>query len=76
MGPRNFGIHLKDHDNEKESTWSSARACWTCRRVLKALREVKFQGMISIEYEASADEPTEDVRACIQVFKDSVKKLS
>jgi hypothetical protein len=44
--------------------------------VLKALREVQFQGMISIEYEASADEPTEDVRACIQVFKDSVKKLS
>ena len=42
--------------------------------VLAALREVKFKGMISIEYEANADEPTEDVKACVAVFKEAAKK--
>ena len=76
MGPRNFGVHLKDNDNEKDVNVVFGKGVLDVPAVLKALREVKFQGMISIEYEASADEPTEDVRACIQVFKDSVKKLS
>ncbi len=76
MGPRNFGLHLKDNDNEKDVNVVFGKGVLDVPAVLKALREVKFQGMISIEYEASADEPTEDVRACIQVFKDSVKKLS
>ena len=44
--------------------------------LLKALREVKFQGMISIEYEAKEEEPTDDVRLDIQVVKDAVKKLA
>jgi hypothetical protein len=39
------------------------------------LRDLHFKGMISIEYEANADEPTADVKACIEVFKQSVKKL-
>ena len=76
MGARNFGVHLKDHDNEKDVNVVFGKGVLDVPAVLKALREVKFQGMISIEYEASADEPTEDVQACIQVFKDSVKKLS
>ena len=31
--------------------------------------------MISIEYEAKEEEPTEDVRADIVAFKDAVKKI-
>ena len=76
MGARNFGIHLKDNDNDKDVNVVFGKGVLDVPAVLKALREVKFQGMISIEYEANADEPTDDVRACIQVFKDSVKKLS
>ena len=44
--------------------------------VLRACRDVRFEGMVSIEYEAKAEEPTADVKACIEVFKQSVKKLA
>lgn len=44
--------------------------------LLKALRDVKFKGLISIEYEANEDEPTADVREDLQAVKDAVKKLA
>jgi sugar phosphate isomerase/epimerase len=44
--------------------------------VLKALRDVKFHGLISIEYEHNPKDPSPDVRACVDVVKESVKKLT
>jgi inosose dehydratase len=44
--------------------------------VLRALREVKFQGYIAVEYEANPENPVPDVRACLDVFRDAVRKLS
>jgi len=73
MGKRNFGMHLKDHDNKRHTDVIYGEAALDVPAVLKALREVKFPGMISIEYEANPDEPTEDVAACIGVFKKAVK---
>ncbi len=75
MGPRNFGLHLKDHDNEKKTDVICGKGVLDVPGVLKALRDVKFQGLISIEYEANPAEPTEDVKACVQVVADAVKKL-
>jgi sugar phosphate isomerase/epimerase len=43
--------------------------------LLKALKDVNFKGSLSIEYEAKADEPTEDVKACVEVVKDAAKKV-
>ena len=62
----------------RRPTSSSARtaASSTWSALLKALREVKFKGHLSIEYEANPEEPTEDVAACVEVFKESVKKLA
>jgi sugar phosphate isomerase/epimerase len=74
MGKRNFGMHLKDHDNEKHTDVVIGKGALDVPAVIEALREVKFAGMISIEYEASPEEPTEDVKACVQVFKDAVRK--
>jgi sugar phosphate isomerase/epimerase len=74
MGARNFGMHLKDHDNKRQTDVIYGKGVLDVPAVIAALREVKFQGLISIEYEASADEPTKDVQACVQVFKDAVKK--
>lgn len=78
MGARNFGIHLKDHDNKRKTDviYGKDGGVLDVLSVLKALREVKFTGSISIEYEASENEPTADVKACIDVFKEAVKKLS
>jgi len=76
MGARNFGMHLKDHDNKKREDVIYGQGVLDVTGVLKALRDVKFKGYIAIEYEAKPDEPSEDIRACLEVFRESVKKLS
>ena len=74
MGKRNFGIHLKDHDNKRKTDVVIGKGALDVPSVIKALREVKFNGLISIEYEANPDNPSPDVKACVQVFKDAAKK--
>jgi sugar phosphate isomerase/epimerase len=78
MGARNFGLHLKDHDNKRKTdvVFGKDGGVLDMVALLKALREVKFKGHLSIEYEAKEDEPTQDVAACVEVFKESVKKLA
>ena len=48
MGKRNFGIHLKDHDNKQQTDVIYGRngGVLDVQAVLKALREVKFAGHI------------------------------
>jgi sugar phosphate isomerase/epimerase len=74
MGKRNFGIHLKDNDNKRDTNVVFGKGVLDVPAVLAALKEVKFNGLISIEYEANPKEPTADVKACVQVIKESVKK--
>jgi inosose dehydratase len=74
MGKRNFGLHLKDHDNEKKHDVVIGKGALDVPALVKALRDVKFDGMISIEYEHNADEPTKDVAACVEVFRAAAKK--
>lgn len=76
MGNRNFGLHLKDHDNKRRTDVVFGRGVLDVPAVLRALREVKFQGYISIEYEANPNNPTADIRACLDVFRESVRKIS
>jgi sugar phosphate isomerase/epimerase len=75
MDGRNFGMHLKDHDNKKDTDVPYGKGALDVPAVLKALREVKFKSLISIEYEAKPDDPTGDVKECLQAFQDAVKKL-
>ena len=49
MGNRNFGLHLKDHDNARQTDVVFGRGVLNVQSVLRALREVKFQGYIAIE---------------------------
>jgi sugar phosphate isomerase/epimerase len=78
MGGRNFGMHLKDHDNERKTDVIFGKGALDVPAVLAALTEgrMKFQGYLSIEYEANPGEPTADVRACVQVFKEAAAKLA
>lgn len=76
MGARNFGMHLKDHDNKRRTDVVFGRGVLDVPAVLRALREVKFQGYIAIEYEANPANPTADVRACLDVFRDAVRKIA
>ena len=76
MGARNFGLHLKDHDNKTRTDVVFGRGVLNVPNVLRALREVKFAGYIAIEFEANPKNPTPDVRGCLEVFRDSVRKLT
>jgi len=76
MGARNFGLHLKDHDNKTRTDVVFGRGVLNVPDVLRALREVKFGGYIAIEYEANPNNPTADVRGCLDVFREAARKLS
>jgi sugar phosphate isomerase/epimerase len=75
MGDRNFGIHLKDHDNKRHTDVVFGKGKLDVPGVLAALKDVKFTGLISIEYEASPEEPSADVQACLEVLKEAVRKV-
>jgi inosose dehydratase len=76
MASRNFGLHLKDHDNKRRTDVVFGRGALDVPGILRALREVKFAGYIAIEYEANPANPTPDVRACLDVFRDAVRKMT
>jgi sugar phosphate isomerase/epimerase len=76
MGPRNFGLHLKDHDNQHKTDVIYGMGVLDVPGVLKALKDVQFKGYISIEYEAHEDDPSPDMQACLGVFKDAVRHLT
>jgi sugar phosphate isomerase/epimerase len=76
MGARNFGIHLKDHDNKADTDVVFGKGVLDVPAVLKALKDLKFKGHISIEYEAHPEDPSPDMKACVEVFKEAVKTLA
>jgi inosose dehydratase len=77
MAARNFGMHLKDHDNKRKTdvVFGDKTGVLDVAAVLKALKEVKFKGYIAIEYEANENDPTADVKACLTYLKDAIKKV-
>jgi sugar phosphate isomerase/epimerase len=77
MGARNFGLHLKDHDNKRKTdvVFGDKTGKLDVAAVLKALKGVKFKGYIAIEYEASENDPTADVKACLEYLKEQIKKV-
>lgn len=77
MGARNFGLHLKDHDNKRKTDvpFGDPTGVLDVVAVLKALKAAQFKGYISIEYEAKPDNPSADVKACLDHMKAAVKKL-
>jgi sugar phosphate isomerase/epimerase len=75
MGKRNFGLHLKDHDNQTKTDVVYGRGPLDVPAVLKALKDVGFQGAISVEYEANKENPSPDMAACLEVLKKAVKDV-
>jgi inosose dehydratase len=81
MGARNFGLHLKDNDNAREKAGAGGgssnvvfgKGALDVPGVLRALRDVKYARAISIEYEANPKDPSADMRACVEAFKQAVR---
>ena len=78
MGNRNFGMHLKDHDNKKKEdvVFGDPKGMLDLVAVFKALQEVKFKGAVSIEYEANPKDPSADMKKCTAYTRGVAKKLS
>ncbi|MDB5313816.1 MAG: sugar phosphate isomerase/epimerase [Gemmataceae bacterium] len=77
MGDRNFGMHLKDHDNKRKTdvVFGSPEGALDVAAVLKALGEVKFKGGICIEYEANPADPSPDMKECVAYTRKVAKGL-
>lgn len=80
MGPRNYGLHLKDHDNQRKTDVIYGQGALDVVAVIRALKEVKFnekphRGYISIEYEAHPDNPVPDMAACIDILKKAIRQV-
>jgi sugar phosphate isomerase/epimerase len=78
MGDRNFGMHLKDHDNKRKEdvVFGSPEGELDVAAVLKALHDVKFQGAVSIEYEANPKDPSPDMKKCVEYVRATAKKVA
>ena len=73
MGARNFGVHLKDHDNKRKTDVVFGKGVLKVDEVFKALHDVNFKHMVSIEYEANPADPSPDVQACLDIVKQVMK---
>ena len=76
MGKRNFGIHLKDHDIARGVNVNYGQGSLDVVAVLKVLKEIGFDGPVSIEHEANPGEPDADMKACVDDFKKAVTSLT
>ncbi|MCH2129777.1 MAG: sugar phosphate isomerase/epimerase [Pirellulaceae bacterium] len=76
MGPRNFGIHLKDNDNKINHNVIVGQGALDVPGVFRALRKVQFNGCISIEHEANPDDPVPDIKACVDVIKEAIRSIA
>lgn len=73
MGARNFGLHLKDHDNQRRTDVILGQGALNLIELHQALLDVQFKGFISLEYEANPKDPRNDLAACIEAWNKTVK---
>ncbi len=77
MGARNFGLHMKDNNNQRDVNVVFGRdgGVLNVTDILRTLREFRFGGYIAIEFEATPNDPSPAVRGCVDVFRESVRAL-
>ncbi|MBV8878343.1 MAG: sugar phosphate isomerase/epimerase [Planctomycetaceae bacterium] len=76
LGPRVHDVHLKDFagpKNEDERTLGKGKLDVVA--VLKALKEVKFSGILALEYERNGPKLLDDVKECLETVREAAKKL-
>ncbi|QDU21133.1 sugar phosphate isomerase/epimerase family protein [Urbifossiella limnaea] len=78
MGARNFGMHVKDHDNRRKEdvVFGDPTGALNVAQVLAALREVRFNGAICIEYEAHPQDPSPDMKKCVDHVRDVARRAT
>jgi sugar phosphate isomerase/epimerase len=74
LGPRVHDVHLKDFSDEK-TEHILGKGKLDVVGVLKALKEIKFSGILAIEYELNEKDPIADVKEGLAVVREACKKL-
>jgi len=75
MGKRNFGIHLKDSNNDTDINVVYGQGELDVQSVLRALREVEFDRHISIEHEAHPEDPLPEIGQNVALLKQAVTNI-
>lgn len=74
FGERVFGVHLKD---VKDATRFAVlgNGDLNVAGTLRTLKRLEYSGILSLEYEENPNDPTADLRACLQAVRDVLKTL-
>jgi len=76
---RVYGVHLKDHAEvgKKSDNVVIGKGLLDVVALFKALRQIQFpaDGALSLEYEATPDNPIDDLKACLAVAKEAIASL-
>ena len=74
LGPRVHDVHIKDFSDAK-TEHVLGKGKLDIPGVLKALKEVKYQGNLALEYEVNGPKLIEDVKECLAAVREAAKKL-
>ena len=74
LGPRVHDVHLKDYSDAK-TEHILGKGKLDVLGVLKALKEVKFSGILAIEDESNEKYPIADVKECLAAVREACRKL-
>jgi sugar phosphate isomerase/epimerase len=74
LGPRVHDVHLKDF-SDAHTEHILGKGKLDVVGVLKALKDVKFSGILAVEYELNEKNPIADVREGLAVVREACKKL-
>jgi sugar phosphate isomerase/epimerase len=79
LGPRVFGVHIKDVKEKKDRTYDVIIGSGHLDLVelFKTLRKIKFpaDGAMSLEYEANPQNPIDDVSKCLAKAAEAIAKI-
>lgn len=74
LGPRVHDVHIKDFSDAK-TEHVLGKGKLDVLGVLKALKEVKFTGILALEYEVNGPKVLDDVKECLAAVREAAKKL-
>ena len=74
LGPRVHDVHLKDASAPQVFN-ILGRGKLDVVGTLKALKEIKFDGLLALEYELNEKNPVDDIKACLEAAREACKKL-
>jgi sugar phosphate isomerase/epimerase len=76
LGPRVHDVHLKDFAGPKgEDERTLGKGKLDVVAVLKALKDVKFPGILALEYEKNGPKLLDDVKECLATVREAAQKV-